>query len=54
MAYDDIWDIYQDQHGGWRWTRRARNNEIVGASTESYRNRSDCVENARRNGYSGS
>lgn len=49
----DKWEIYQSS-SGWRWKRVAPNGRIVGASTEAYANRSDCVANARRNGYAGS
>jgi uncharacterized protein YegP (UPF0339 family) len=49
----DKWDIYQDAVKEWRWRRTAPNGEIVGASTEGYKNRADCVANARRNGYTG-
>ncbi|ASP29930.1 DUF1508 domain-containing protein [Qipengyuania flava] len=45
----DRWEIYSTVHG-WRWRRTASNGRIVGASTEAYRNRSDCEANARRNG----
>jgi len=47
----DKWDIYPDAARKWRWRRKAPNGEIVGASTEGYHNRADCVENARRHGY---
>lgn len=45
----DTWEIYQTS-AGWRWRRTAGNGKIVGASTEAYVNRSDCVANAQRNG----
>lgn len=45
----DKWEIY-NQTDGWRWRRRSSNGNIVGASTEAYRNKADCVANARRNG----
>lgn len=45
----DLWEIYPS-HAQWRWRRTARNGNIVGASAESYVNRSDCIANARRNG----
>ncbi|RED16720.1 YegP family protein [Parasphingopyxis lamellibrachiae] len=44
----DKWEIYNS--GGWRWRRTARNGNIVGASTEAYVNKSDCIANAKRNG----
>ncbi len=45
----DSWEIYQSS-SQWRWRRTASNGDIVGASTESYVNKSDCIANARRNG----
>jgi uncharacterized protein YegP (UPF0339 family) len=45
----DKWEIY-DGVDGWRWRRKASNGNIVGASTEAYRNKSHCIENAQRNG----
>lgn len=45
----DTWEIYQ-ANDGWRWRRTARNGNIVGASTEAYVNKSDCIANAKRNG----
>lgn len=49
----DKWTFYKQDNGDWRWTRFAPNGRIVGASTEGYRNRLDCVSNARRSGYTG-
>lgn len=45
----DTWTIYKAADG-WRWTRKASNGETVGASTEAYNNKADCIANARRNG----
>lgn len=45
----DTWEIYQ-QGNQWRWRRSASNGEVVGASTESYVNKSDCLANAKRHG----
>jgi uncharacterized protein YegP (UPF0339 family) len=50
---DDKWEFYKDKAGEWRWHRTASNGKIVGASTEGYKNKSDCEENARRNGWKG-
>lgn len=47
----DKWEFYKDQKTEWRWRRTAVNGRIVGASTEGYKNRLDCIENAKRNGY---
>jgi uncharacterized protein YegP (UPF0339 family) len=48
----DKWEFYKDKKGEWRWRRTAINGRVVGAATEGYINRLDCVENAKRNGYS--
>lgn len=48
---EDKWEFYQDAAGKWRWRRTASNGRIVGAATEGYVNRQDCVDNAARNGY---
>ena len=48
---NDKWQFYQDPSNKWRWRRVASNGAIVGASTQGYVNKSDCIENARRNGY---
>ncbi|WP_342971806.1 DUF1508 domain-containing protein [Henriciella sp. AS95] len=45
----DKWEIYKSSDG-WRWRRTASNGRIVGASTEAYANKSDCIDNAKRNG----
>ncbi|KDN13465.1 DUF1508 domain-containing protein [Snodgrassella communis] len=50
---NDKWEIYKDHANEWRWRRTASNGRIVGASTQGYVNRNDCLENARRNGYTG-
>lgn len=49
----DQWEIYRDNRSEWRWRRKASNGRVVGASTEGYKNRTDCEANARRNGFSG-
>ena len=50
----DKWEFYTDSIGDWRWRRVASNGRIVGASSEGFSSRAACVENARRNGYTGS
>lgn len=49
----DKWDFYKDSKNEWRWRRVASNGRIVGASAEGYSSRTNCLENARRNGYTG-
>jgi len=46
----DKWEFYHDKASEWRWRRTASNGRIVGASTEGYVNKSDCIANAQRNG----
>lgn len=46
----DKWEIYKGGGGDWRWRRTARNGNIVGSSSEGYKNKSDCIANAKRNG----
>ncbi|WP_232631634.1 YegP family protein [Methylobacterium sp. Leaf118] len=48
-ANGDTWEIYQSG-GEWWWRRTASNGRIVGSSSEGYRNKPDCIANARRNG----
>lgn len=48
MYNQDKWEFYKDN-----WRRTASNGRIVGASTEGYVNKADCIANARRNGYTG-
>lgn len=45
----DLWELYEAKDG-WRWRRTAKNGEIVGASTQGYSNKADCIANAKRNG----
>ncbi len=44
----DTLKIYLDAKKEWRWERKAPNGKTVGASTEGYKNRSDCEANAER------
>lgn len=41
-------EIYKDKAGEWRWRMTAANGEIVGASTEGYKNKTECFANAVR------
>lgn len=38
---------------GWRWRMADSNGKVIGASTESYRRRIDCVKNLARVGSVG-
>ncbi len=53
LKSEDKWELYQDEKKEWRWKRKARNGENVGASHEGYKNRIDCLANAKRHGYTG-
>ena len=46
----DKCEIYRDVKNEWRWRKKAPNGKIIGASTEGYKNKADCVANAKRNG----
>ena len=48
------WEIYQDTSGEWRWRCLASNGKLVGASSQGYKNKEDCLANARSFGYRGS
>ena len=48
----DKWTFYKDKKQEWRWKRVASNGSIVGAASEGYKNRLDCLDNANRNGFS--
>ncbi|WP_437611898.1 YegP family protein, partial [Erwinia sp. V71] len=50
---NDKWEFYKDGSDKWRWRRKASNGNIVGASSQGYVNKADCIENAKRNGYKG-
>jgi uncharacterized protein YegP (UPF0339 family) len=45
----DKFEIYK-RGGEWRWTRKSTNGNVVGAASEGYKNCSDCIANATRNG----
>ena len=47
-AKKDTLTIYKDKKGEWRWRRVAVNGNNVGASSESYVKKSDCIDNAKR------
>jgi uncharacterized protein YegP (UPF0339 family) len=44
--------IYKGNDSKWWWKAVADNGKIVAASTQGYVNKSDCVANARMQGYS--
>ena len=47
-ASEDEISFFKDSKGEWRWRRVATNGNIVGASSESYINKQDCINNANR------
>ncbi len=50
MAKDQF-SFYRDKADEWRWRRTASNGEIIGASTEGYKNLHDCEANASIHGW---
>lgn len=51
MNSEDTFTFYKDKSDKWRWRRRASNGRIVGASSEGFVRKIDCLNNAIRNGY---
>jgi uncharacterized protein YegP (UPF0339 family) len=49
----DKWEFYKDADNKWRWRRIAPNGKIIGASSQGHVNKSDCEDNARKNGWKG-
>jgi uncharacterized protein YegP (UPF0339 family) len=48
------WTIYRDARGKYRWrVIYKRNGKIVGASTQGYAKRKDCIDNASLFGFVG-
>ena len=45
------WEFYKDKSDKWRWRSTSGNGKIVGAATESYYNKADCIHNDKLNGY---
>lgn len=54
METRDKFEFYSDSQGKWRWRRIASNGRIVGSSSQGYVSKQACIENAIRNGYTGS
>ena len=49
MSKPAVFKLYKNWRGQWRWQLRAHNGKIVGASSESFKNRGDCIDNAHLN-----
>lgn len=45
-------ELYKTWYKQWRWKIVASNGKTVAASTESFKNRKDCEDNAKITGYS--
>ena len=43
----DFTEVYQDEHGEWRWRALAGNNKVVADSGEGYHNRSHAKKMAK-------
>ena len=48
MSQLDRLEVYRDAQGGWRWRRTAANGRIVGASSQGYKTKAACIQNAVR------
>lgn len=51
--FPDKWEFFKDSKEEWHWRRTSHNGNIVGSSSEGYKNKADCVANAQRNNYTG-
>ena len=50
MAKPAIFKLKKNWRGQWRWQlRSAHNGKIIGASSEGFKNRGDCIDNALLN-----
>jgi len=48
MAKPAIFELYKNWRGQWRWKlTSAHNGKIIDASTESFKNRGDAIDNAK-------
>ncbi len=47
-AKKDKITLYEDKAGEWRWRRVASNGNIVGSSSEGYKTKEACKDNAER------
>ncbi len=45
---DDTFEVYKDKRGEFRWRRKAKNGQIVGAASEGYKSKKDCEANMNR------
>lgn len=46
------WIFYKDESSEWRWRKKSMDNgNIVGASSEGFKNKSDCKDNAKIMGW---
>ena len=52
MTDKGICEIYKGENSKWWWRATAKNGKIVAASTQGYVNKSDCISNAKLQGYS--
>lgn len=51
MVKGDKWEFYQDKKKEWRWRVTCSNGQIIGASSEGYKAKADCIANAKHFGY---
>jgi len=45
------WVFYKGKHGKYRWRVLAKNGKIIGASTQGYKRKQDCKNNAKLFGW---
>ena len=50
ILLENRWQFYKDKMGQWQW-RKYQVNKVVAVSSDGYRSRKACVDNAKTRGY---
>ena len=50
----DMWSFQKSEPEGWRWRRTSPDGEVLIEGRASFATCDECVEDARRHGYTGS
>lgn len=50
ILLSNLWQFYKDDVGQWQW-RKFQNKKVITVSTDSFRTRKACVDDAKTRGY---
>jgi uncharacterized protein YegP (UPF0339 family) len=50
MKMSDIWKIYTDSRNKWCWYKTAKTGRMVGASSQHFETKEECIADAKKNG----